>query len=91
MCHVNYGTSSDMFSSVDDKLECNFDLVSNPFTADFVLTKAESATLSCAWRALTPADWTNTSCAMFTFWIAEGSALNFILLALKRNASGTAI
>jgi len=45
VCHVDHGTGGRVLSSINDKLECNFDLVSNVFAADLILTEAKSAAL----------------------------------------------
>lgn len=70
-----------MLRCVNDELECNFDLVSNIFAADFIFTKAESTALSCAGWARTPADGTDTRCVMVTFWVTKGSTLYLVLVA----------
>ena len=38
MCHVNDSASCCMLSSVNNQLECNFDLVGNILTADLILS-----------------------------------------------------
>ena len=45
MRHVDDSAGSDMLSSVHDELECNFDLVGNILTANFIFSKTESAAL----------------------------------------------
>ena len=87
MCHVNDSASSDMFSSIHYELECNFDLVGNVFTANFIFTEAEGTAFVSAGRAFTPAEWTNSISSVLALGIAESSALNLILMALQRSAS----
>ena len=86
MCHVNDGASSDVLSSVHDELECNFDLVGNVLTADFILTEAEGTAFRCAGGAFTPAEWADSISTVLTLGIAKGSALDLILMALERRA-----
>ena len=76
-----------MFSSIHYELECNFDLVGNVFTANFIFTEAEGTAFRGAGRAFAPAEWADSVSSVLTLGIAEGSALNLILMALQRTAS----
>ena len=89
--HVDHSAGSGVLSSVNDKLEGNLYLVGHVLRADLVLTEAESATLTCGGRALAPADWAYAICAMFAWWVAEGSTLFLVLMAYKRRASSAAV
>ena len=91
MSHVDHSAGSCVLCSVNNKLECNFDFVSNVLAADLVLAEAESAALLGGGRALTPADGANTVSAVLARRVAQGAALDLILVAGKGSASSAAV
>lgn len=80
-----------MLRSINDKLESDFDFVSNVLATDLIFTETKGTALSGRGRAFSPADGTNTIGAMFTFRVAKSSTLYLILVASKRSASCAAV
>ena len=70
MCHIDNSTGSGVLSSVDNELECNFNLVGDVLAANLIFAEAEGAALSSAGRAGSPADGTNTGGVVLTFRVA---------------------
>ena len=66
-------------------------LVCNVLAADLVGSQAERTALSCASGALSPADRTDSCCAVIAGRIAESSALLLVFVADQRSASSTAV
>jgi hypothetical protein len=80
--HVDDGSSGGVFGGINNKLEGNFDLVSNVFAADLVLSQAERSALLGGGGALSPANGANTGGAVLAFRVAKSSAHYLVLVAL---------
>lgn len=91
VCHVDHSAGSRVLCGINNKLECNFDFVSNVFAADLVLAEAKSATLLGGGRALAPADGANTVSAMLASRIAQSSTQDLVLVAGELSASSAAV
>ena len=80
-----------MLGGINNKLEGNFDFVSNVLAANLVLSETKGTALLGGGWALAPADWANTVGAVIAGRVAESSALNLILVADKRSAGSAAV
>jgi len=70
MGHIDNSSGGGVLSSVDNELECNFNLVGDVLAANLIFAEAEGAALSSAGRAGSPADGTNTGGVVLTFRVA---------------------
>ena len=91
MSHVNYSASCCVLSCIFHQLVGDLGFVCDVLTADLVGSQAERTALSCASGALSPADRTDSSCAMLAGRIAESSTLHLVLVADQRSASSAAV
>ena len=89
--HINYCACGGMLCCINHKLEAYLHLIGNVFTADLILSKAESTAFLGVFGAFTPANGTYTDGAVLTLWIAEGSALFLVFVASQRSASSAAV
>ena len=69
----------------------NLDLVGDIFAANLIHAKAKSTTFTSRRRAFAPTERSDTFRSMLARWIAQGSTLFLILVALKGFANFTAI
>ncbi len=89
--HVDDGAGGGVLSSINDKLESDFDFVGDVLAADLILTETKGSALSCRGRARSPADGANSISFMVTLRVAKSSTLYLILVANERSASCAAV